>query len=82
MTVMAGFQSLLATYSGDGDIAVGTAIANRPTLETENLVGFFANTLVLRTDLTGEPTFLDVIARVRASRLALTGIRTCHLSIW
>ena len=69
MTVMAGFQSLLATYSGDGDIAVGTAIANRPTLETENLVGFFANTLVLRTDLTGEPTFLDVIARVHAVAL-------------
>ncbi len=69
MTVMAGFQSLLASYSGQDDIGVGTAIANRPTLETEGLVGFFANTLVLRTDLSGEPTFLDVIARVRAVAL-------------
>ena len=69
MTVMAAFQSLLARYSGQDDIAVGTAIANRPTVETEGLVGFFANTLVLRTDLSGEPTFLDVIARVRAVAL-------------
>jgi len=65
MTVLAAFQSLLARYSGQNDIAVGTAIANRPRLETEGLVGFFANTLVLRTDLSGEPSFLDVIARVR-----------------
>ena len=73
MTVMAGFQSLLARYSGQDDIAVGTAIANRPTLETEGLVGFFANTLVLRTDLSEEPTFLDVIARVRAVALGAYG---------
>ena len=76
MTVMAGFQSLLASYSGQDDIAVGTAIANRPTLETEGLIGFFANTLVLRTDLSEEPTFLDVIARVprcRAGRLRPPG---------
>jgi amino acid adenylation domain-containing protein len=65
MVVLAGFQSLLARYSGQDDIAVGTAIANRPRQETEGLVGFFANTLVLRTDLSGNPSFLDVIARVR-----------------
>ena len=65
MTVLAAFQSLLARYSGQDDIAVGTAIANRPRLETEGLIGFFANTLVMRTDLSGEPSFLDVIARVR-----------------
>jgi amino acid adenylation domain-containing protein len=65
MTVLAGFQSLLARYSGQDDIVVGTAIANRPRQETEGLVGFFANTLVLRTHLSDNPSFLDVIARVR-----------------
>ena len=65
MTVLAAFQLMLARYSGQDDIAVGTAIANRPRLETEGLVGFFTNTLVLRTDLSGDPSFLDVIARVR-----------------
>ncbi len=65
MTVLAGFQALLARYSGQDDIAVGTAIANRPRQETEGLVGFFANTLVLRTQLSGNPSFRDLIARVR-----------------
>ena len=69
MTVLAAFQLMLARYSGRDDIAVGTAIANRPRLETEGLVGFFANTLVLRTDLSGNPSFLDVIARVRSVAL-------------
>ncbi len=65
MTLLAGFQSLLSRYSAGDDIAVGTAIANRPRLETEGLIGFFANTLVLRTDVSGTPSYVDVIARVR-----------------
>jgi amino acid adenylation domain-containing protein len=69
MTLLAAFQSLLARYSGQDDIAVGTAIANRPRVETEGLIGFFANTLVLRTDLSGNPTFMELIARVRAVAL-------------
>ncbi len=69
MTLLAAFQSLLARYSGQDDIAVGTAIANRPRVETEGLIGFFANTLVLRTDLSGNPSFMELIARVRAVAL-------------
>ncbi len=65
MTLLAAFQLQLGRYAGRDDIAVGTAIANRSRLETEGLVGFFANTLVLRTDLSGNPSFLDTIARVR-----------------
>lgn len=64
MALLGAFQSLLARYSGD-DIAIGTMIANRTRLETESLIGFFANTLVLRTDLSGRPSFMDVLARVR-----------------
>lgn len=70
MTLLAAFQTLLARYSGQGDIAVGTAIANRTMLETESLIGFFANTLVLRTDLSGSPSFMDVLARVREVAIA------------
>jgi amino acid adenylation domain-containing protein len=70
MTLLTAFQLMLARYSGRDDIAVGTAIANRPRLETEGLVGFFANTLVLRTDLSGDPSFLEAISRVRGVTLA------------
>ncbi|MDB4896570.1 MAG: non-ribosomal peptide synthetase, partial [Firmicutes bacterium] len=65
MTLLAAFQALLARYTGQADIAVGTAIANRTRAEVEGLIGFFANTLVLRTDLAGNPTFRELLARVR-----------------
>ncbi|HEY0606761.1 MAG TPA: amino acid adenylation domain-containing protein, partial [Herpetosiphonaceae bacterium] len=65
MTLLAAWQVLLARYSGQSDIAVGTPIANRTQAETEHLIGFFVNTLVLRTDLTGSPSFREVLARVR-----------------
>src|SRR5215216_4994860 len=55
MTLLAAFQSLLARYTGQEDIIVGTPIANRTQTETEGLIGFFVNTLVLRTDLSGNP---------------------------
>ncbi|ULA62065.1 MAG: hypothetical protein LZF60_410001, partial [Nitrospira sp.] len=65
MTLLAGFQVLLHRYSGDVDLPIGTPIANRTSLETEELIGFFVNTLVLRTDLSGNPRFVDLLERVR-----------------
>jgi amino acid adenylation domain-containing protein len=70
MMLLAAFQVLLARYSGQGDIAVGMPIAGRNHAELEDLIGFFINTLVLRTDLSGEPTFRELLARVRRVSLA------------
>ncbi|MGY3621905.1 amino acid adenylation domain-containing protein [Bradyrhizobium sp. USDA 10063] len=60
--LLAAFNVLLMRLSGQEDIVVGSPIANRTQVETEALVGFFANTLVLRTNLSGNPTFLELIA--------------------
>ncbi|MCA1612751.1 MAG: condensation domain-containing protein [Acidobacteria bacterium] len=65
MTLLAAFQSLLQHYSGQADVLVGTATSGRTRPETERLVGLFANTLVLRTDLAGDPTFKELLRRVR-----------------
>lgn len=69
ITLLAAFQVLLYRYTGQTDIVVGTPIANRNRQELENLIGFFVNSLVLRVDLTGHPTFREVLSRVR--RVAL-----------
>ena len=69
MTGLAAFNVLLYRYSGTTDVAVGTPIAGRSQLELEGLIGFFANTLVLRTDLSGGPTFRQLLARVRDGAL-------------
>ncbi|MDQ3942480.1 MAG: condensation domain-containing protein, partial [Actinomycetota bacterium] len=69
MVLLAAFQALLARYSGQEDIAVGTPIAGRNRAETEGLIGFFVNTLVLRTDLSGDPTFRELLGRVRETTL-------------
>jgi amino acid adenylation domain-containing protein len=69
MTLLAGFQALLHRYTGQDDILVGTPIANRNSAETENLIGFFVNTLVLRTDVSGDPTFRDLLQRVKKMAL-------------
>ena len=65
MVLLAAFQLLLSRYSGQEDIVVGTAIAGRNRAETENLIGFFVNQLVMRTDLSGGPTFRELVKRVR-----------------
>src|SRR5207248_904609 len=57
MTLLAAYQLLMSRYSGQDDIVVGTSIANRTRAETEGLIGFFINTLALRSDLSGDPTF-------------------------
>ena len=65
MALLAGFQSLLSRYCGQDQIVLGTDVANRPTPETEKLIGFFINLLAIRTDLSGNPTFREVLGRVR-----------------
>ena len=65
ITLLAAFQMLLARYSGQDDIAVGTPIAGRRWVETEDLIGFFVNTLVIRTRLSGDPSLREVLRRVR-----------------
>src|SRR6185312_2190325 len=69
MTTLAAFQVLLMRYSGQEDFGVGTVVANRKRKETKGLIGFFLNTLVIRANLGGEPTFRDVLRRVRESVL-------------
>ena len=70
MTLLAAFESVLHGYSGQTDIIVGTDVANRNRLETEGLIGFFVNLLALRTDLSGDPSFRELMRRVRETALA------------
>ncbi|MBD2112494.1 MULTISPECIES: non-ribosomal peptide synthetase [Cyanophyceae] len=70
MTLLAAFQTLLHRYTGQTDLAIGTPIANRHQSELEGLIGFFVNSLVLRTSVEGDPTFLELLERVREVTLA------------
>lgn len=65
MTLLAAFKVLIYKYAGQHDIIVGTNVANRNRSETEALIGFFVNLLPLRTDLTGDPSFEELLHRVR-----------------
>ncbi|MBU2709127.1 non-ribosomal peptide synthase/polyketide synthase, partial [Zooshikella marina] len=69
MGLQAAFALLLSRYSGETDIVLGTPVANREQLEIEALIGFFVNTLVLRTDLSGNPSFTELLARCRETAL-------------
>jgi non-ribosomal peptide synthetase component F len=69
MTLLAAFQVLLFYYSKQEEIVVGTNVANRNRAEIEGLIGFFVNTLALRTDLAGNPTFRELLGRVRGVAL-------------
>ncbi len=69
MVLLAAFKILLFRYSGQEDIVVGTPIAGRNRVETERLIGFFVNTILMRTDLSGNPTFVGLLERVRETAL-------------
>ena len=69
MTLLAAYQALLYRYSGQEDIVVGSPIANRTRSETEGLIGFFVNTILMRADLSGNPTFRELLHRVREDAL-------------
>ena len=69
MTLLAAFQTLLYRYTGQDDVIVGTPIAGRTRTEIEELIGFFVNTLVLRGDLSGNPTFRELLAAGTGSRV-------------
>jgi amino acid adenylation domain-containing protein len=69
MVLMAAFQALLSRYSGQDQIVVGTDLANRTTPDTERMIGFFINLLAVRNDLSGNPTFRELLGRVREGLL-------------
>ncbi|BAY73751.1 amino acid adenylation domain protein [Nostoc linckia NIES-25] len=70
MTLLAAFKTLMHYCTKQDDIVVGTDVANRNYPETENIIGFFVNQLVLRTNLAGNPTFQELLKRVREVTLA------------
>ncbi|MFG2608541.1 condensation domain-containing protein, partial [Streptomyces sp. NPDC048514] len=65
MTLLAAFQVLLGQWSGQRDFGIGVPVAGRGRPEVENLIGLFVNTLVVRADLAGDPTFVELLTRVR-----------------
>jgi natural product biosynthesis luciferase-like monooxygenase protein len=73
MALLTGFEALLSRYAGQDDIVVGTPIANRNRAEVEGVIGCFVNVLAPRTDLSGDPTFRDLLRRVRGVTLGAYG---------
>jgi len=69
MMILSAYITLLHRYSGQDDIVIGSPVAGRTRAETEGVVGYFANTLVHRNDLSGDPTFVELLGRVRKNAL-------------
>ena len=65
MTLLSAFDVLLYKYTGQADLSIGTPVAARVRPEFEGLIGLFVNTLVMRCDLSGDPSFRDLLSRVR-----------------
>ncbi|UWU75304.1 amino acid adenylation domain-containing protein [Bradyrhizobium huanghuaihaiense] len=79
MTLLAAFQCLLFRHTGHEDVATGSLIANRNQIESERLIGLFANTLILRNDFGGDPSFGEMLRRVR--QVTLDAYRNQDLAI-
>ena len=69
VALLATFGTLLSRYSGQDDIVIGTPFAGRNRTELESMVGYFINPLALRLDLSGDPTFTELLARARETTL-------------
>ena len=69
MTLLSAFNVLLHRYSGQTDICVGTSIGSRQQHEIEGLIGFFVNTLALRSDLSADPSFIELLNQVKQTTL-------------
>ncbi len=69
MTLLAAFETFLSRYTGKTDVLIGTPAAGRNRIETEKLIGLFLNTLVIRADTSGDPTFCELLDRVRGVTL-------------
>ena len=70
MTLLAAWAALLARLSGQGEVVIGTPVANRSDVAVEGLIGFFVNTLAVRVDVSGPLTVAELLARVKAQVLA------------
>ncbi len=70
MTLLAAFAGLLARYSGQEDLVIATPVAGRDRVQLEDVVGFFVNTVALRQDLSGDPSFAQLVERVKSGALA------------
>ncbi len=82
MTMLAVYAALLHRWTGQADFAIGSPVANRTRPDIEGLIGFFANTVVLRVRLDGQPTFRELVARVGGRPSTRSRTRSCPSSAW